>query len=107
MLLQWQNDREHLGQYPRELVPLATERTQATLAAYRGAKASLIDALVARRAEIDVRNGLAARSGHSAPVGRRRGACVAATSLTGLDLGPHERAVTCSANKRILSPGLT
>ena len=29
--------------------------TQATLAAYRGAKASITDVLVARRSEIDVR----------------------------------------------------
>ena len=39
----------------RELLPLAAERTQAALAAYRGGKASVIDVLLARRNEIDVR----------------------------------------------------
>jgi outer membrane protein TolC len=55
MLVEWENDRERLARYQRELVPLATERTQATLAAYRGARASLADVLQARRGEIDVR----------------------------------------------------
>ena len=36
-------------------MPLASERTQAALAAYRGGKASIADVLVARRNEIDVR----------------------------------------------------
>jgi outer membrane protein TolC len=55
MLVEWQNDRERLGRYLRELVPLADERTQATLTAFRGAKATLSDVLQARRSEIDVR----------------------------------------------------
>ena len=55
MLAEWENNRERGVRYERELVPLATERTQATLAAYRGAKASLTDVLLARRNEIDVR----------------------------------------------------
>jgi outer membrane protein TolC len=55
MLTEWQNDRERLARYQRELLPLATERTQATLASYRGAKATLGDVLQARRSEIDVR----------------------------------------------------
>jgi hypothetical protein len=37
------------------LLPLVSGRTQATLAAYRGAKASAADVLLARRNEIDVR----------------------------------------------------
>ncbi len=37
------------------MLPLASERTQATLGAYRGAKASITDVLLARRNEIDVR----------------------------------------------------
>ena len=37
------------------MLPIATERTQSTLAAYRGAKASITDLLLARRGEIDVR----------------------------------------------------
>jgi outer membrane protein TolC len=55
MLAEWENDRERLTRYDRELVPLANERTQATLAAYRGAKTGLVDMLAARRGEIDVR----------------------------------------------------
>ena len=55
MLVEWQNDRERLVRYQRELVPLAEERTTAVLASYRGAKASLADVLQARRGEIDVR----------------------------------------------------
>jgi outer membrane protein TolC len=55
MLVEWNNDRERSARYASELVPLASERTDATLAAYRGAKASLTDVLLARRNEIDVR----------------------------------------------------
>src|SRR3989442_10579487 len=55
MIAEWENDRERRSRYEREVLPLATERTQATLAAYRGAKASITDVLLARRSEIDVR----------------------------------------------------
>jgi outer membrane protein TolC len=55
MFAEWENDRERSARYQRELVPLAAERTHATLAAYRGTKASLTDVLMARRNEIDVR----------------------------------------------------
>jgi outer membrane protein TolC len=55
MIAEWENDRERRSRYEREVLPLATERTQATLAAYRGAKASITDVLIARRSEIDVR----------------------------------------------------
>lgn len=55
MIAEWQNARERITRYERELVPLATERTQATLAAYRGAKSSITDVLLARRNEIEVR----------------------------------------------------
>jgi outer membrane protein TolC len=55
MIAEWNSDRERLARYGRELVPLATERTQATLGAYRGGKASLGDVLLARRSETDVR----------------------------------------------------
>jgi len=54
MFAEWDNDRERSARYDRELVPLAAERTQATLGAYRGAKATLADVLVSRRNEIDV-----------------------------------------------------
>jgi outer membrane protein TolC len=51
----WENGRERLARYQRQLVPLAGERTQAVLAAYRGGKANLTDVLAARRNEIEVR----------------------------------------------------
>ena len=55
MLAEWQNDRERSARYAREIVPLAAERSQATLGAYRGAKASIADVLLARSSELDVR----------------------------------------------------
>ena len=55
MIAEWENGRERHARYERELLPLVTERTQAALAAYRGAKASVTDVLLARRGEIDVR----------------------------------------------------
>jgi outer membrane protein TolC len=55
MLAEWESNRERMARYERELVPLASERTSATLAAYRGAKSALGDVLAARRGEIDVR----------------------------------------------------
>jgi len=55
MITEWENDRERSARYARELLPLAAERTQAALGAYRGAKASISDVLLARRNEIDVR----------------------------------------------------
>ena len=55
MLAEWESNRERLARYQKELLPLATQRTEATLAAYRGAKSSLMDVLQARRGEIDVR----------------------------------------------------
>ena len=55
MLAEWESGRERGARYARELLPLASERTQATMAAYRGGKASLADVLLSRRSEIDVR----------------------------------------------------
>ena len=55
MLNEWENGRERLGRYERELIPLAKDRTQAVLAAYRGGKADLTAVLGARRNEIEVR----------------------------------------------------
>ena len=55
MMVEWENDRERLARYEREVLPLATERTEVTLAAYRGAKASIVDVLTARRGEVDIR----------------------------------------------------
>jgi outer membrane protein TolC len=47
----WQHARDRRNRYAKELVPLARERTLATLVAYRGGKASLTDVLATRRAE--------------------------------------------------------
>jgi outer membrane protein TolC len=55
MLIEWQNDRERLGRYERELLPLASERTQAILSSFRGSKATLAELVQARRSEIDMR----------------------------------------------------
>jgi outer membrane protein TolC len=55
MFEEWRVGRERGQRYARELVPLATARTETTLAAYRGARAGLADVLAARRNEIDVR----------------------------------------------------
>ena len=50
---EWQHARERRDRYVRQLVPLARERTLATLVAYRGGKASFTDALASRRAETE------------------------------------------------------
>jgi len=55
MIQEWENGRERLVRYVRELIPLARERTRAAFAAYQGGKANLTDLLLARRDEIDVR----------------------------------------------------
>lgn len=55
MVLEWENGRERLGRYQRELLPLASERTRATLASYHGGRSSIVDVLSARRNETDTR----------------------------------------------------
>ena len=55
MLAEWENGRERLARYERELVPLAGERTRAASAAYQGGKTGIADLLAARRAEADTR----------------------------------------------------
>ncbi|MEY2872729.1 MAG: hypothetical protein RLZZ373_100, partial [Pseudomonadota bacterium] len=54
-LLAWQGNQARLTHYDRTLMPLAAERTQAALAAYRGGGGSLGAVLEARRLEIDTR----------------------------------------------------
>ncbi len=54
-LATWRSDLDRLHDYDTTLIPLALDRTRATLAAYRGGKASLSDVLEARRMEIDTR----------------------------------------------------
>jgi outer membrane protein TolC len=55
MINEWQNGRERISRYQNQLLPLAINRTEASIAAYRGGKASLDEVLIARRNEIDVR----------------------------------------------------
>ena len=55
MLVEWQSDRERLVRYENSLIPLATERTRAAIAAYRGGSGTLAAVLEARRGEIDIR----------------------------------------------------
>lgn len=52
---EWDNARERLARQEREIVPLAQERTRATLAAYQGGKAGATELLAARRNELDAR----------------------------------------------------
>jgi outer membrane protein TolC len=52
---EWQSNRERLARYDNSLIPLATERTRASIAAYRGASGTLSGVLDARRNEIDIR----------------------------------------------------
>ena len=55
MIQEWENGRERLGRYERELIPISKERSRATLTAYQGGKASLNDVLLARRNETEAR----------------------------------------------------
>jgi outer membrane protein TolC len=52
---EWTSGRERLARFEREIVPLATSRSEAVLAAYRGMKASLADVLAARRGATQAR----------------------------------------------------
>ncbi len=54
LLNDWENGRERLARYARELTPLARDRTLAALSAYRGGKGDLATILAARRSEIDL-----------------------------------------------------
>lgn len=55
LIVEWQSGRERVARYQREVLPLAGERSQATLAAYRGTKATLAEVLAARRNEEEMR----------------------------------------------------
>ncbi len=54
-LQQWHSLRDRLVQYDASLIPLTTERTRATIAAYRGGTGTLPVVLEARRMEIETR----------------------------------------------------
>ncbi len=53
MLASWHVNQERLTLFDSTLMPLARERTRATLASYRGGAAPLVSVLEARRMEID------------------------------------------------------
>lgn len=55
MIEEWKDGRERGARYERELIPLAKDRTDAVIAAYRGGKASLADVLAARREALETR----------------------------------------------------
>ena len=55
MLEEWENGRERLSLYAESLLPLARERTEAAVTAYRSGRGALADVLAARRNELDVR----------------------------------------------------
>jgi cobalt-zinc-cadmium efflux system outer membrane protein len=54
-LATWRSARERVQRYEQELLPLAQDRAAATLAAYRGGRGDLQDALVALDAEVEQR----------------------------------------------------
>lgn len=54
-IVEWQTGKERLSRYTRETLPLASERSEAVLAAYRGGKATLAEVLAARRNETETR----------------------------------------------------
>lgn len=54
-IVEWQSGKERLSRYTRETLPLASERSQVVLAAYRGGKATLAEVLAARRNETETR----------------------------------------------------
>src|SRR5258706_1866510 len=55
MIAEWQNGRERLARYEKDLLPLAAERSKAALAGYQGGHAGITDLLLARRNETDMR----------------------------------------------------
>ncbi len=55
MIAEWESARERQVRLEHELVPLAAERTQVELSAYRGGKSTLNNVLSARRNEVDAR----------------------------------------------------
>ncbi|HUP29869.1 MAG TPA: TolC family protein [Usitatibacter sp.] len=54
LLDEWRTGRERSARYRREILPLAVERTRASVAAYAGGKSTLSDVLAARRNEADL-----------------------------------------------------
>ena len=55
MLQEWQSNRERHIRFDEALIPLAEQRTQAALVAYRAGAGNLAAVLEARRSEVDIR----------------------------------------------------
>ncbi|MQA18447.1 TolC family protein [Rugamonas rivuli] len=55
LIIAWQSGRERIARYTHESLPLASERSRAVLAAYRGGKVTLADVLATRRGEVELR----------------------------------------------------
>jgi outer membrane protein TolC len=55
LMNEWDSGRARMARFAGEILPLAHSRTEATLVAYRGGKASLADVVGARRSELEVR----------------------------------------------------
>jgi len=55
MMAEWENGRERLGRFEKDIVPLAAERAKAALAGYQGGRTGIAELLLARRSETDVR----------------------------------------------------
>jgi outer membrane protein TolC len=55
MLDEWRINQGRIARYEREIVPLASARSEAALAAYRGGKSGINEVLAARRLELDAR----------------------------------------------------
>lgn len=55
LLNEWNNGKARVARYRDALIPLAGQRSEATLTAYRTGKTDLAAALAARRDEVDVR----------------------------------------------------
>lgn len=54
MIDEWRNGRERIARFERDLQPLAAQRVEATMSAYRGGKAALTEVLAARRGATEV-----------------------------------------------------
>lgn len=55
MVQEWESNRSRLTRYEREIIPLATQRSDAALSGYKGAKTNVSEVIAARRAELDIR----------------------------------------------------
>jgi len=55
MLDEWRINQGRITRYEREIIPLASARAEAALAAYRGGKSGINEVLAARRLELDAR----------------------------------------------------